>query len=78
MLTFLSRLLHRSSAPRLRVVHGSASRSSGLRAQLRAVTDRDIRVAPVGATVFIAGQGARIYSLDAFRKAPGPHHPRAA
>jgi hypothetical protein len=32
----------------------------------------------VGASAFVAGQGARIYSLDAFRRSSGPRHPRAA
>ena len=42
--------------------------------------DRDIAVAPaphVGASAFVAGHGARIYSLDAFRT-HGPRRPRAA
>ena len=53
------------------------------RAELHLVTEsdqRDISVAPapqVGASTFVAGQGARIYSLDAFR-AHGPRRPRAA
>lgn len=36
----------------------------------------------VGATPFVAGQGARLYSLDLFRRErstpPRPHHPLAA
>jgi hypothetical protein len=49
----------------------------------RACEEHDMRVAPpaapqVGATAFVAGQGARIYSLDAFRPRRGPHHPQAA
>ena len=53
------------------------------RAELHLVTsseERDIPVAPVthpGASTFVAGQGARIYSLDAFRT-QGPRRPRAA
>ena len=53
------------------------------RAELHLVTesgDRDIAVAPaphVGASAFVAGHGARIYSLDAFRT-HGPRRPRAA
>jgi hypothetical protein len=53
------------------------------RAELHLVTEsdeRDIPVAPVfqvSASAFIAGQGARIYSLDAFRSR-GPRRPRAA
>ena len=54
------------------------------RARLQVATledDRDIPVAPVathvGATAFVAGQGARIYSLDAFRSHP-PRRPRCA
>ena len=53
------------------------------RAELHLVTGSgqpDIPVAPaphVGASTFVAGQGARIYSLDAFR-AQGPRRPRAA
>ena len=42
---------------------------------------RDIPIAPspapVGATAFVAGQGARIYSLDVFRQR-GPGRPKAA
>ena len=41
----------------------------------------DIPIAPataqVGATAFVAGQGARIYSLDVFRTR-GPQRPKAA
>ena len=54
------------------------------RAQLRVAEDegvRDIPIAPapspVGATAFVAGQGARIYSLDVFRQR-GPQRPKAA
>ena len=53
------------------------------RAELRPVSepeDRDIPVAPrsqPGASTFVAGQGARIYSLEVFR-ARGPRRPRAA
>lgn len=44
----------------------------------------DISITPpapkLGASAFVAGQGARLYSLDAFRKGQrrGPRHPRAA
>ena len=54
------------------------------RAQLRVAQDveaRDMPIAmtspPVGATAFVAGQGARIYSLDVFRQRR-PHPPKAA
>jgi len=50
------------------------------RAELRPVSepeDRDIPVAAPGAATFVAGQGARIYSLEVFR-ARGPRRPRAA
>jgi hypothetical protein len=53
------------------------------RAELHLVpesADRDSAVAPatqVGASAFVAGHGARIYSLDAFRT-HGPGRPRAA
>ena len=72
------------TAPALRVVRaGEAAAPS---------RDISIRVAAgssVGASVFVAGQGARLYSLDVFRAArqggrPGPDspaapfHPRAA
>ncbi len=45
-----------------------------------AVPDTAVAVAPVhvGASAFVAGQGARIYSLDAFRKTSGPSRPHAA
>ena len=79
MLTFLSqsfrRLLNRapaagapslSPAPRLRLVSDSAA--------------RDIPIAPPpAAAAFVAGHGARIYSLDVFRRErPNPRRPRAA
>ncbi len=80
MLTFLSRSIRRLvntapspgapsllPAPRLRLVSGAASR------------DIPIAGAAPGASAFVAGQGARIYSLDAFRRQPlGPRTPRAA
>jgi hypothetical protein len=53
------------------------------RAELHLVTESghsDMAVAPaphLGASAFVAGQGARIYSLDVFR-ARGPRRPRAA
>jgi hypothetical protein len=53
------------------------------RAELHLVTGSDLRDIPVaplpqlGASTFIAGQGARLYSLDAFRNR-GPRRPRAA
>ena len=85
MLTFLSRLLKWSRGPRLRVVPDCGRDFNGLpsapRVRLSLAADRDTAVvrapAHVGATAFVAGQGARIYSLDAFRT-PDPHHPRAA
>lgn len=42
--------------------------------------DTGVAAAPpqVGAVAFVAGQGARIYSLDAFRPRRGPHRPKAA
>jgi hypothetical protein len=49
---------------------------------VKAAADRDTAVAGVlvlaGATAFVAGQGARIYSLDAFRNGRGPRRPQAA
>lgn len=85
MLTFLSRsihrLLHLEAAPKLRALPGSGSDFQRLRSpargDLRVAGDRDIAVAPVGATAFVAGQGARIYSLSAFRPRTPPN-PRAA
>ena len=53
------------------------------RAELRPVSEgaeievRDTGVAAPGAATFVAGQGARIYSLEVFR-ARGPRRPRAA
>ena len=54
------------------------------RAHLRILQDaaaRDTPIAmsplPVGATAFVAGQGARIYRLDVFRQR-GPQRPKAA
>ena len=59
-------------------------RGAWQRAQLRVAKQsagRDIPIAPepapVGATAFVAGQGARIYSLDVFRQR-GPRPPKAA
>jgi hypothetical protein len=80
MLTFLSRSIRRlvtaapSSvappllpAPRLRLVSGAASR------------DIPIAAARPSASAFVAGQGARLYSLDVFRRQPlDPRTPRAA
>ena len=86
MLTFLSRSIGRwlgkPAAPRLRLLSGSDSDSGVLpatqRARLRVAEECDSRVAlSVGATAFVAGQGARIYSLDAFRPRD-PRNPRAA
>ena len=80
MLTFLSRSIRRMlngapaggelpllPAPRLRLVSGG--------------TPRDIPIAArsAGASAFVAGQGARLYSLDVFRSERlGPKTPRAA
>ncbi len=81
MLTFLSRSIYRLlnvasydgapsllPVPRLRLVISGSSR------------DIPIAAAPVGAAAFVAGQGARIYSLDVFRRQPllDPRTPRAA
>jgi hypothetical protein len=81
MLTFLSR----SFRELLDTVRGREPVPRPVHAQPRLVRsgpDRDTRVAAVldlaGATAFVAGQGARIYSLDAFRPGRGPRHPRAA
>ena len=85
MLTFLSRLLKVTGAPQLRVV-ADLHRDfrwlpSSPRGVLELAADRDNLVvlppASIGATAFVAGQGARIYSLDVFRS-PDPHKPRAA
>ena len=62
--------------PALRLVRSGAAPS--------AERDNSIRVtAQVGAAAFVAGAGARLYSLDAFRHSRGgnptrPRHPRAA
>jgi hypothetical protein len=93
MMTFLSesirRMLGKSPGrPALRALAApstfrndlNALLSAWKRAELHLVSaenDRDIPVAPVGASTFVAGQGARIYSLDVFR-ARGPRRPRAA
>ena len=76
MLTFLSRSIRQlvSTATPQRPVTPPALRLVG------AAGDCDIAIAvpaarPVAA--FVAGEGARIYSLDVFR-APGPRRPRAA
>jgi hypothetical protein len=81
MLTFLSR----SFRELLDTVRGREPAPRPVRPQLRLVTsalDRDTRVAAVldlaGATAFVAGQGARIYSLDAFRPGHRPRRPRVA
>ncbi len=80
MLTFLSRSIRRLlnaapdasapsllPAPRLRLVSGGTSR------------DILIAASPPGASTFVAGQGARIYSLEVFRSERlGPRTPRAA
>jgi hypothetical protein len=61
----------------------SRLRGAWQRAQLRVAEadeacDIPIASAPqVGATAFVAGQGARIYSLDVFRTR-GPQRPKAA
>jgi hypothetical protein len=61
----------------------SRLRGAWQRAQLRLAAGeaRDIPIASapaqVGATAFVAGQGARIYSLDVFRTR-GPQRPKAA
>jgi len=81
MLTFLSR----SFRELLDTVRGREPAPRPVGPQLRLVRsapDRDTRVAAVldlaGATAFVAGQGARIYSLDVFRPGRGPRGPRAA
>jgi len=62
-------------APGLRLVRSSEAASGG--------SDNSIRVAEQpGASAFVAGSGARLYSLDAFRtrgtRPTRPRHPRAA
>jgi hypothetical protein len=75
MMTFLSRWFGAGVAANA----DPAAISGGL----RIVRSGDSDVAPPRASSvsvpFVAGQGARIYSLDAFRRAPsGPPRPRAA
>ena len=83
--------LGRGTGPHLRALPGRAEFYPDLRKlparpsrgylRLAAPSDHpDIPVAPmqVGASAFVAGQGARIYSLDAFRPRHGPGNPRAA
>jgi hypothetical protein len=93
MLTFLSesicRMLGRTPRrPALRALPAGPDFNSDLRvlmgafrrAELRLVSepeDHDIPVAAPGAAAFVAGQGARVYSLDVFRDR-GPRRPRAA
>ena len=81
MLTFLSRLWRRYRAPYLRVVPDLPRDPEHLHSTVRLVPDRDtiavLAPASIGATAFVAGQGARIYSLSAFRR-QGPHRPHAA
>ncbi len=79
MLTFMSRSLQRWLRP---VPSGepvpaefdnelNRLRSAWKRAELHAAqSDKSI--------AFVAGQGARIYSLDAFRTRRVPNHPKAA
>jgi len=80
MLTFLSR----SFRELLASARAEAPARRPISRQLRLVNsppDRDTAVASVlhlgGAATFVAGQGARIYSLDAFRRV-APRRPRAA
>ena len=85
MLTFMSQWLARLGGARLRALPNNVNEikllPSAPRAALRLVTDRDtpitVAAVHVGATAFVAGQGARIYSLDAFRPRH-PTRPRAA
>jgi len=75
MMTFLSRWFGAAVAAN----QDPAAISAGL----RIVRGGDSDVAPPRASPasmpFVAGQGARIYSLDAFRSAPpGPPRPHAA
>jgi len=81
MLTFLSRSLREWLDPR----RGDEPAPPHAPPRLRlagSAPDRDTAVAavldPAGAAAFVAGQGARIYSLEAFRRAPGPRRPQAA
>ena len=89
---WLASSVGREPAPRLRVLPQPDDLAADLqrlrgawhRAHLRVledVTAHDIPIAPapapVGATAFVAGQGARIYSLDVFRQG-GPRAPKAA
>lgn len=93
MLTFLSELICRmlgkaQRRPVLRALPAATDFNNDLRvlmgafrrAELRLVSEpeeRDIPVAAPGAAAFVAGQGARVYSLDVFRNR-GPRPPRAA
>jgi len=74
MLTYLSRwiarILRALRGPRLRALPSPAEISHLTRPRLAA--ERHDKPVAVGACAFVAGQGARIYSLDAFR----PRHPR--
>jgi hypothetical protein len=81
MLTFLSR----SFRELLESARGGEAARHPAGGQPRLVSsppDRDNPVASVlelaGAATFVAGQGARIYSLDAFRRGLGPRRPQAA
>ena len=81
MLTFLSRSL----LELVDAVRGRLPAQPPARVRLHLVPstpDHDTAVTAVlkvgAAATFVAGQGARIYSLDAFRNQRGPRHPRVA
>ena len=89
MLTFLSQSIRRMfrTAPQLRALPAAAEPRLSLanppRGHLRLVTAAEekstmIAVPRIGATAFVAGQGARIYSLDVFRKPTAGGPPKRA
>jgi hypothetical protein len=84
----LDAALRRAPAPALRALPQAPVITTDFRLAARpqlhlraANDDRDIEIAvpavQLGASAFVAGQGARIYSLDVFRRKPR-HDPRAA
>ena len=79
MLTFMSRSLRRWLHPAPDSESASAEIDNELN-MLRAAWKRaELNTARSDTTVaFVAGEGARIYSLDAFRPRRDPNHPKAA
>jgi hypothetical protein len=79
MLTVLSRLIRKI----LRALRGPTLRALPSGAEIRHLPRPAVApawhdtVVAVGACAFVAGQGARIYSLDAFRPR-SPRRPQAA